>query len=196
MKEFWEEKYSNSEYIYGLKPNEFLLSKLKDFKSGSILFPCDGEGRNSVYFANQGFDVVAFDFSQNAKAKALNLAKNFNVRVDYFLADWKDFFTLERFDFVAIAFAHFKKDERQEFHKKMMDLLKPDGLLIAEYFSKKQINKNSGGPKDLNILYDISELKKDFSEYTILELYEIEIDLNEGILHQGKADIVRVVVKK
>jgi len=196
MKEFWEEKYSNTEYIYGLKPNEFLLSKLKNFKGSSILFPCDGEGRNSVYFANQGFDVVAFDFSQNAKAKALNLARNFNVRVDYFLADWKDFFTLERFDFVAIAFAHFKKEERQEFHKKMMSFLKPDGFLIAEYFNKNQINNSSGGPKDLDMLYDINELKNDFSEYTILELYEKEINLNEGLLHQGKADVVRVEVKK
>lgn len=71
---FWDNKFNSKEYIYGTEANEFLKYTLKKLPLGKVLFICEGEGRNSVFAAKQGFQVFAFDLSTIGREKALKLA--------------------------------------------------------------------------------------------------------------------------
>lgn len=195
---FWDEKFNKKEFIYGLEPNEFLKTKLSKFdQSSKILFPCEGEGRNSVFAAKLGFNVFAFDSSIIGKQKALNLAKQENVEVNYQLDDANNIEYPENdFDIIASIYAHFPIDVRKSIHHKFIQWLKPGGIIIIEAFNPKQINLDSGGPKKLEMLYDTELLKNDFVSMEIQTLEETEAILNEGLLHKGKAELIRFVAKK
>ena len=91
MKEFWNERYSEDEYVYGENPNEYFKESLSKLKVGKILLPCDGEGRNAVYAATQKWEVTAFDQSEEAKEKALLLGNKKNVKFDFRIADAGDY---------------------------------------------------------------------------------------------------------
>jgi hypothetical protein len=65
--DFWDQRYSQSDFVYGKKPNEYLKAKLVDLKPGRILFPAEGEGRNAIFAAKLGWDVFAFDSSIEGK---------------------------------------------------------------------------------------------------------------------------------
>jgi 2-polyprenyl-3-methyl-5-hydroxy-6-metoxy-1,4-benzoquinol methylase len=195
MKEAWDNRYKSNEYLYGYNPNEFISAEIKKIAPGSILLPGDGEGRNSVYAAKQGWKVTAFDYSSSGKQKALRLAKSENITINYDVLDVNNFDSTLKLDVVAISFLHLHADTRINFHKKLKKFLKPTGQVILECFSKSQLNNNTGGPKDLNLLYSIDELKNDFSDYNIESIDELETILNEGPLHQGKANVIRLIAK-
>ena len=143
MKEFWDERYAAKEYIYGTKPNAFLLAQIEKINPvGKILFPCEGEGRNAVFAALKGWKVDAFDYSESGKVKALQLANEHQVMVDYHLADATLFdFGTEKYDVVAFIFAHFPKDLRIALHHKAIQSLKKGGYIILEAFNLTQINR-------------------------------------------------------
>jgi 2-polyprenyl-3-methyl-5-hydroxy-6-metoxy-1,4-benzoquinol methylase len=195
MKEAWDNRYKSNEYIYGYNPNEFISTEIKKIAPGDILLPGDGEGRNSVYAAKQGWKVTAFDYSSSGKQKALKLAKSENVNINYYVLDVNDFDSTLKFDVIAISFLHLHANTRIDFHKNLKKFLKPTGQIILECFSKAQLNNNTGGPKDLNLLYSIDELKNDFTDYNIKSIDELDTILNEGQLHQGKASVIRLIAK-
>ena len=196
MVDFWDSRYSEEDFIYGTKPNDFLIESIKNHKPGKILFPCEGEGRNAVYAATLGWDVAAFDFSRLAMIKAMKLSQMKNVKIDYHFDSIQTFNSLEKFDLICTIFAHFPKDERKYFLDKMMKLLCENGIFIAEYFSKNQFGMKSGGPQNMDMLYSIEELKDDFKDYQIIKLTEQQRFLNEGNYHQGSAHVIRLEVKK
>ncbi len=196
MKTFWDERFGDTEYVYGTEANHFLQEILPTLPKGSILFPAEGEGRNSVYAATLGFEVHAFDFSEKGREKALRLALEKSVSIDYIISDFDSFDTELRFDYIALIYAHAPAGKRCEYHRKMIHLLKPGGTIIIEAFNKNQINKSSGGPKDLEMLFSLQELREDFKGMIDLEITEMDVTLNEGPFHQGEASIIRLVGKK
>lgn len=198
MKAKWDERYSAEEYIYGTAPNDFLKNCLDSFnKQGTILFPAEGEGRNAVYAAQLGWDVFAFDQSEVAKQKAEKLAAINNVNIQYEICDIEDYFAAVRqFDVIGIIYVHLPSVLKQTFFKNVIKSLKKGGSIIMEVFSKEQLSFTSGGPLDTDLLYDIDELKKYFSELEIEEISKHEITLNEGLLHKGKASVIRIIAKK
>ncbi|MGB7786202.1 MAG: class I SAM-dependent methyltransferase, partial [Salinimicrobium sp.] len=165
MKEFWDERYSGEEYIYGEYPNEYLESRLSQFYPGEILFAAEGEGRNAVYAAKEAWKVTAFDQSTEARNKAEKLAKKFNVEIDYRVGDLPDLgFEKGDFDAVALIYAHFPAEIRQNYHKRLISYLRRDGLVFFEGFSKKhkiykEKNPNVGGPDDEALLFSMEEIK-------------------------------------
>jgi len=195
MKEFWNERYQQQEYVYGVNPNHFLAEQLSGIPhSGDILFPCEGEGRNAVFAAVSGWRVDAFDYSESGKTKALQLAKKYEVNIFYFISDAIHFdFGKEKYDVVAFIFAHFEPDIRAEIHQKAISSLKPGGRIIIEAFNPLQLNYNSGGPKDLNMLYTEQILRLDFQQLDIQILETKVVDLDEGLFHRGKADVIRLL---
>jgi len=195
MKEAWDNRYKSDEYIYGHIPNKFISTELKKLKPGTILFPGDGEGRNSVYAAKQAWQVTAFDYSNSGKQKALKLAKSESVNIDYFTLDVNDFDSTLKFDVIAICFLHLENTTRINFHKKLKKILKPNGQIILECFSKQQLSNSSGGPKNIDLLYSIDDIKSDFSDYKVTYIEELETNLAEGQLHQGKANVIRLIAK-
>lgn len=196
MKEVWDERYKSEEFIYGVEPNNFLKEYLQKISPGKILLPGDGEGRNSVYAAQQRWEVTAFDYSFSGKEKALNLAKKNNVNIKYLVTDVDTFIPEEKYDLISIIFFHLPKESRISFHRKLHDYLNENGVLLLECFSKSQIENNSGGPKNIDLLYNVNDLKNDFSKLKIELLEESEIVLNEGLLHQGKASVIRLIARK
>ncbi|MBX2984647.1 MAG: class I SAM-dependent methyltransferase [Bacteroidia bacterium] len=199
---FWNERFAQTAYVYGEAPNEFVKSKLKGMKAGKVLFPCEGEGRNAVYAATLGWDVCAFDQSEEGKKKAELLAQRHNVKFDYKISDIENAeYPAESFDALVLVFAHFPSAVRRKFHKTLTSFVKKGGCLILEGFDKKHIanqavNPHAGGPKDVDMLFDINELKTDFEGFKFVEIAEVVDNLNEGDYHKGKSNLVRVFAIK
>ncbi len=193
MKEFWNERFGKSQYYYGKAPNIFFAEKLKEIPKGKILLPAEGEGRNAVYATLKGWEVTAFDFSEKGRQKALDLAAEYDVEIDYQIHNAADFDATEKYDTIALIFAHFAGEEREILFGKLNSCLAPGGHLLMEVFSKNQMERTSGGPKKLELLYSREEIKALFPNIDFLILEERKIMLNEGGSHQGEAAVIQVV---
>jgi ubiquinone/menaquinone biosynthesis C-methylase UbiE len=197
MKEYWNQRYNASSYIYGKAPNEFFAEQLGKVSPGSVLLPCEGEGRNAVFAASLGWEVIAFDQSESGQQKAMALANEKGVSINYGISDAMDFELPDnRLDMVAFIYAHFPASIRSIIHRKAIDWLKPGGLIIVEAFDPQQLNNSSGGPKELEMLYTEAMLITDFELLNIELIQSCEIELNEGDWHRGKANVIRFVGKK
>lgn len=202
MKDFWNERYSEQEFIYGESPNEYLKEKLKTIPSAKILFACEGEGRNVVFAAQSGWEVSAFDQSEMGKQKAELLAQKNNVQIEYIASDLDNIsYPEQSFDALALIYAHFHSDTRKKYHQKLASYLKKDGILIIEAFNSQQIenqrqNPNTGGPRDVEMLYDLEEILSDFEGFELIEACGTMTELNEGNYHTGKASVIRIFAIK
>ena len=198
MIDFWNERYAEKEYAYGIHPNQFLAdSILKLPKHGKILFPAEGEGRNAVYAAKNGFEVTAFDLSSVGKKKADKLANDNDVKIDYEVGKLEDLnFDEASFDGVVFIYAHFPKTIRKALHQQILRLVKPNGVIVFEAFSKEQLDYPSGGPKDVAMLFSEEEVKEEFENVDFDFIKTEIIELNEGAFHQGKGSVVRFIGKK
>lgn len=195
MIEMWNQRYAQEIFVYGTEPNEFFKTQLSGLPKGKILLPAEGEGRNAVFASEMGWEVVAFDSSSAAKEKAEKLMKQKNVQFEYLIESFEDFEHHENFfDVIVLIYAH--TFNRKDNHQKIVRFLKPGGLLLLEGFSKKQIRFNSGGPRNIDMLFSADELKSDFSEFTQMDIDELEIELQEGPLHIGEAAVIRAIGKK
>ena len=140
MQEFWNERYSQEEMIYGSEPNEFYKEQLAKLKPGKLLLPAEGEGRNAVYAAAHGWKVEAFDYSEAGQAKAKQLAQKQGIKLKYEVADASTFEAKPNsFDAVALIYAHFPVALRYTLHRKVVQWLKPGGTLILEAFHPTQL---------------------------------------------------------
>lgn len=195
---FWDERFSVDEYIYGTEPNQFFKEQLlKIIPSGKLLLPGEGEGRNAVFAATQGWEVDAFDQSEVAKLKAKKLADENRVSINYVTIDLGNINPKSNYyDCAAIIFVHLPIDIRTTFHRKIAGSIKPKGKLILELFSKDQFGKTSGGPQNLEMLSSVEEVKNDFKDLKIVLLKEESIHLSEGEKHSGEASVIRFVGEK
>uniref|UniRef100_UPI00404B56AA class I SAM-dependent methyltransferase n=1 Tax=Flavobacterium sp. TaxID=239 RepID=UPI00404B56AA len=198
MSDFWNERYAEKEYTYGVQPNQFLVESIARLpKNGRILFPAEGEGRNAVFAAMKGFQVAAFDTSSEGKKKADKLANDNDVKIDYRVGVLEDLKYKEAsFDGVVLIYAHFPKVIRQSMHQQILRLVKPNGVIIFEAFSKEQLQYTSGGPKEIEMLFSEEEVNDEFENIEFDFLKTEIIELNEGAFHQGKGSVVRFIGKK
>ena len=198
----WNERYSKDEFAFGIQPNNYLKEQLEKITSGTILFPAEGEGRNAIFAAKLGWTVSAFDISMEGKKKAIRLAQANNVTINYQVGELQEInFDTAQFDVIALIYAHFPANIKSLYHQMLNNYLREGGLIIFEAFSKKHIdyvskNEKVGGPKDLESLFSIDEIKSDFANYEIIELEEKEIELSEGLYHNGKGSVLRFVGQK
>lgn len=202
MKDFWNERYSATEFVYGKKPNAYLKEKLTKLNPGAILFPAEGEGRNAVFAAGLGWKVSAFDTSTEGRKKALSLAKEHNVDIEYHAEELNRIgYKTAQFDAIALIFTHFPPEIRKEYFQHFNSYLKKGGIIIFEGFSKKhseyqKINPDVGGPKNWEMLFSAQELKDDFTNFDFMEFCETEVELDEGLFHKGKGSVIHFVAKK
>lgn len=198
----WNDRFAREDFAYGVEPNNYLKEQLGKLDPGKILFPAEGEGRNAVYAARLGWKVSAFDISIEGKNKASRFAADNNVTIDYQLGELQTLhYKTGEFDAIALIYAHFPANLKSSNHRMLDGYLRKGGTLIFEAFSKKHIeylakNKNVGGPKDIDMLFSMEELRSDFKNYGIIELEEKEIELNEGHFHKGTGSVIRFVGKK
>ena len=198
----WDDRYRDKVFAYGEQPNAYLKEQLERLAPGKILFPAEGEGRNAVYAAQLGWSVSAYDISREGQKKALQLAQKNNVSIDYQIGELETLnYQDEQFDAIALIYAHFPPAIKSAIHMALDKYLRKGGTVIFEAFSKSHIdyiakNENVGGPRDIESLFSVEEIKSDFMNYNIIELKESEILLHEGIYHNGLGSVIRFLGRK
>jgi 2-polyprenyl-3-methyl-5-hydroxy-6-metoxy-1,4-benzoquinol methylase len=200
--QFWDRRYGESDYAYGTEPNQFLRGQQYRLEPAmKTLVVGDGEGRNGVWLASQGLDVLSVDLSPVGLKKAEALAAHHQLHiqtqcVDLTLWDWP----IATYDLVVSIYVHFAPEVRQQMHKAMLAALKPNGLIVLEAFNLDQLQYqakyDSGGPKIRDMLYEPLMLQQDFINGKIIELTETITELHEGQYHHGKASVIRLILKQ
>lgn len=192
MLEKWNERFSEEGYAYGKEPNDFFREEIDKLKPGRLLLVAEGEGRNAVYAARQGWQVDCFDYSEAGKEKALRLAEENNTTINYTVQDLENFSPMENYyDAAAVIYMHLPEELRTKVNRNIISALKPGGRIIIEVFEKDQVEKSSGGPKDPELLYSLEDIVNEFSELDFLQLSKEVIELSEGKYHQGEAVVIR-----
>jgi len=195
MQEFWNQRFAESDYAYGHEPNKFLKTVLPDIPKGHILFPAEGEGRNAVFAASLEWKVTAYDYSAIGRQKALQLANQKNVYIQYDLTSHQEAqYPDNSFDAIGLFYAHTL--DNNLLLKKILDWLKPNGTILIEGFSQEQIMYHSGGPKDISMLFSVEDMKNIYVSCSLSKIWQEVIQLNEGKYHQGKASVIRAIIIK
>jgi cyclopropane fatty-acyl-phospholipid synthase-like methyltransferase len=195
----WDERYAGDEYHFGTEPNTFLISQQSLLKPGmSCLAVADGEGRNGVWLAQQGLDVLSVDSSYVALKKARKLAQQRGVAAKFELVDiaswdWGE----NRFDLVAAIFIQFAPPGmRENMFAHIRRCLKPGGLLLLQGYTPRQLQYGTGGPSQAENLYTEALLRKEFADMEILHLREHDDIIREGSGHSGMSALIDLVARK
>ena len=197
--ERWEGRFSGTSYEFGVEPAAFLVKHLHRLpKYGRALAVADGEGRNGVWLARQGLDVVSMDFSPNAQAKARALAAKHGVRMTTELADILTYaWPTDAYDVIAAIFFQFLgPNDRHRVFGHIRNALKPGGLLLMTGYTPQQLEYGTGGPKAVENLYTRTLLSQEFAGFTKLEIDDYETVLTEGTGHHGMSAVIDVVAVK
>ncbi len=194
----WDLKYSEEGFAYGTQPNDFLRQNLHQLPvGGRVLCLAEGEGRNSVFLAKQGFEVVAVDSSAVGLQKAQELARSEKVQITTIVADLAEFTVEEAsYDAVISIFCHLPSPVRQFAYAQVVKGLKKDGVLLLEGYTPAQLKNNTGGPPSKELLLTLEILKNDFASLNILHAIELERDIIEGRLHTGPGAVVQLIATK
>lgn len=197
MTTFWDERYGTNEYVYGTEANDFFADNIRQVKPGYLLDLGAGEGRNAVFAAKLGWDVVAVDQSEEAQRKSMAMAKKEGVELQYHRLDVQ-FLDLQEnaYDAAGIIFLHLPPAKRKTFHQRVYELLKPGGILIMEAFNKDQLKYRTGGPKNADMLYTKKMLEADFKDFSKLKVTQKVRYLKEGGHHNGEASVIQVKAVK
>lgn len=197
---FWNERFDKAEFIFGKEPNEYLVEKTTQYlnPSNRVLCIADGEGRNGVWLAKQGMQVVGFDASDIALTKANQFAKENQVNVQYSFSDTDSYaWPTKTYDAVVGIFIQFADPAmRERIFQKTYETLKPGGLFILQGYTPKQLEYKTGGPSLIEHLYT-EELIRDLAcDFNILELCSYEKELSEGPRHTGMSALLGLVAQK
>ena len=195
----WNERYAGEDYHFGIEPNAFLVSQRALLKPGmSCLAVADGEGRNGVWLAEQGLDVLWVDNSHVAQAKAEKLAQQRGVRMRFEQADLAEWAWGENcFDVVAAIFIQFAPPGmREQMFTHIKRCLKPGGLLLLQGYTPRQHEFRTGGPSQVENLYTEVLLRREFADMEILQLREHDDVISEGSGHSGMSALIDLVARK
>lgn len=193
---FWDERYSSAEYLYGTEANAFLAEHVARV-SGPVLSLSEGEGRNAVFLAKHGLDVLGVDCSAIGLEKAQNLAAAQSVQIRTKLADLAEYSPAENhFGSVVSISAHLPSTIRKRLYPLLEKSLKPGGTLILEAYSEDQLNYETGGPKDIDMLMSLDKLSRELPNLEPILARIIERNVIEGTGHSGLASVVQYIAKK
>ena len=195
----WDSRFGAEEYVFGTAPNAFLVSQQSLLRPGQrALAVADGEGRNGVWLARQGLEVLSVDFSPVALAKATKLAAAAGVTLQTECADLAAWgWGAPRFDVVAAIFIQFATPQvRESLFRGIQQALKPGGLLLLQGYRPEQLTYKTGGPPQADHLYTAAMLREAFADMTILHLAEYDALIEEGVGHKGMSALIDLVARK
>ncbi len=193
---FWNERYADSEYFYGTDPNGFLREQC-GILNGPVLSISEGEGRNGVFLATCGLDVTGVDLSSVALEKAEKLAESKGVKITTIGADLETFEPEEdHYGAVISISAHLPSPIRKALYPRLERALKSGGVLLLESYSLDQLSKNTGGPKDPDMLMSVEKIRREFPNLEPVLLRETEREVSEGRGHTGLASVVQFIGRR
>jgi SAM-dependent methyltransferase len=192
----WNERYASNEFAYGTDPNSFLVQNASLLTS-PVLSLAEGEGRNAVFLASLGLDVLGVDASDVGLAKAQKLAASRGLVIATEVADLASYEPPENHYGAVISIsAHLPSKARNRLYPLVERSLKPGGVILLEAYTKAQISRNTGGPRDSDMLVDLTELLQQFPNCEPLVAREIEREVIEGTFHTGLACVVQFIARK
>ena len=192
----WDQRYAGDEFVYGTEPNTFLAQHAR-LLSGPVLSLAEGEGRNGVFLASLGLDVLGVDSSEVGLAKAHKLAAVRGVTIRTLVTDLAVYEPPpSTFGAVISIFAHLPSALRRRLYPLVERSLKPGGVILLEAYTKAQLKRDTGGPKDPDLLMASADLERSFPGCEVILSREIERDVVEGKFHSGLASVVQFIARK
>ena len=194
----WDERYAATNYFYGTEPNDFVREQCRAIpKGGDVLCLGEGEGRNAVFLAQQGYRVVALDQSAIGLRKAQQLAAERGVRIDTVVANL-DGYRMEpaRWDGIVSIWCHLPAALRAAVHAQVVDGLKVGGVFLLEAYTPEQLKHGTGGPKDVALLPTLAELRRELAGLELVHAVELERVIHEGQGHDGLSAVVQIVARR
>lgn len=193
----WDERYAEPGYAYGTEPNEFLVSVAHEIPEGEVLCLAEGEGRNAVWLAQRGHDVVAIDRSRVGLQKAEALARERGVSLTTVPADLATV-TMGSGVWAGIVaiFMHLPPAVRAAVHRSVVQGLRPGGVYVLEAYAPRQLERGTGGPRAPELLVPLDDVRAELDGLDLLIAREMERDVTEGRFHHGHAVVVQILARK
>lgn len=194
----WDERYAADSYFYGTEPNDFLRERCIEIPAGGeVLCLAEGEGRNAVFLATQGFRVLAVDQSAVGLAKARRLAAERGVSLQTLATDLEHY-RIEpgRWDGIVSIWCHLPPALRAAVHRQVVAGLKAGGVFLLEAYTPDQLRHGTGGPKTVELLPTLAELRRELAGLGFVHAEERERVVHEGQGHQGLSAVVQVVARR
>jgi cyclopropane fatty-acyl-phospholipid synthase-like methyltransferase len=201
----WNTRYRDAgdDYLFGIEPNHFLARRAHLFQNGhTALSVADGEGRNSVWLAEQGLKVTAVEISPVAVAKARKLAAGRGVEVKFIVADllapdWPPLELENAFDWVVGIFVQFAgSGERLRQFAAMRRATRKGGRILLHGYTPRQLEYKTGGPSTVENLYTPELLRAAFSDWVIEQMSEYDDEIAEGSGHRGRSALIGMVARR
>ena len=191
----WDQRYSAPEYFYGSEPNDFLVEQSHRIPvGGSVLCLAEGEGRNAVYLAQQGYAVTGVDGSSVGLEKAQRLASERGVSITTVVSDLAAYdMGTTRWDAIVSIWCHLPQPLRTQVHQRAVEALRPGGVLILEAYNPNQLEYKTGGPPTVDLLMTVDDLRTEFAGLNLEIAHEIVRDVREGAGHHGMSAVTQVV---
>lgn len=193
----WDERYSADDYVFGKEPNRFLAENFTRIPKGKVLCLAEGEGRNAVFLARQGYDVTAVDSSAVGLAKARRLAEEHGVQIRLVCADLAGYdLGVDQWEGIVSIFCHLSPDVRRPLHARLPTALKRGGVLLLEAYTPAQLAHRTGGPSNVERMMTASDLATELPGLVFHRLQELEREVVEGSYHRGKSAVVQLIAEK
>jgi len=190
----WDERYSAQEYAYGTNPNKFLEANVSTIPKGKVLSLAEGEGRNAVFLAKQGYSVTAVDSSLVGLNKATKLAEENGVIVEFIHADLAEYDLGEnKWDGIVSIFCPLPSSIRKQLYKKVEAALKRNGVFLLEAYTPAQLKYGTGGGNSVDVMQSKESLSLELAGLKFKHLIELERDVVEGIYHTGIGAVVQAI---
>ncbi len=191
----WDERYRSDDFYYGVEPNDILVQEAHRIRPGGrVLCLAEGEGRNAVWLAQQGFDVLGIDGSAVGLAKAERLAQTRGVRITTQVADLAEVDLCEdQWDAVVSIWCHVPPALRRDLHQRVQRALVPGGVFILEAYHPRQLEYRTGGPPVAELMMTAKDLRSELGALQIEVLQEIERDVHEGPGHHGHSAVTQLI---
>jgi SAM-dependent methyltransferase len=190
----WDERYSTQEYAYGTNPNNFLEANVSSIPKGKVLSLAEGEGRNAVFLAKQGYSVTAVDASLVGLNKARKLAEDNGVIVEFIHTDLAEYDLGEnKWDGIVSIFCPLPSSIRKQLHKKVEAALKRNGVFLLEAYTPAQLKYGTGGGNSVDVMQSKESLSLELAGLKFEHLIELERDVVEGIYHTGIGAVVQAI---
>ncbi|MBH0329115.1 methyltransferase [Brevibacillus brevis] len=198
MANIWNERFHSEEYYYGEEPNVFIEQQAYRLEQGQkVIAFAEGEGRNAVFLAKRNLEVTAIDYAESGLQKTKKLAQKHSVDVLTQKMDLlEEEVPSEEYDAAIMVYGHFHKNAQTMILNKMKKAIKPKGMMMLEVFSEEQLKYRTGGPQDLDMLYDPREILAWCKGHEVIHFFYGEQERVAGKAHTGLAHVIQLVLRK